>query len=216
MSARGLHWNGLPVPYIAPWSGERTVPGEIVRRRGIGGEGIGYADEFSQTDRRDGVLWVRNSIAPGVGQPQLAGVHALRQRQAMNHMLCQVCGEPTFGRTDERHLYLVRSQDGRPIREGERTTTPPVHEACAVTAVRHCPHLRNGYTAALVGYSPTWGSPALSTTRRLFSRCRANSSNWSPSMTRASDGRSRPEWRCCCWNVRPVDPKDLVTAGAAV
>ncbi|GAA2463024.1 hypothetical protein [Streptomyces lavendulocolor] len=156
MNARDLRWQGLPVPYIAPWSHEHALPGQIVRRRGIGGEGIGYADEYSRVDRRSGVLWVRQAIAPGIGSPQLAGVHSLRQRQAADHMLCQVCGRPTFGRPDERHLYVVRS-DGRPIQEGEKTTAPPVHEACARRAVQHCPHLRKGYTAALVGYSPYWG-----------------------------------------------------------
>ncbi|MFK4184373.1 hypothetical protein ACI2L4_10190 [Streptomyces sparsogenes] len=75
----------------------------------------------------------------------------------MNHLLCQVCGESTFGRRDERHLFLARAAAGQPIEEGEKTTTPPVHDRCAIEAVRDCPELRKGATASLVEYTPSWG-----------------------------------------------------------
>ncbi|MFC4463947.1 hypothetical protein ACFPH6_05115 [Streptomyces xiangluensis] len=85
-------------------------------------------------------------------------MHALRQRQAMGYMLCQVCGESTYGcRRDERHLFLVRAAAGQPIVEGEKTATPPVHESCAVESLRDCPHMRKGATASLVEFAPTWG-----------------------------------------------------------
>lgn len=115
MSLRQFYWNGLHVPFISPWSGETVLPGTIVRGRSIGGEGIGYQDEDSRVDRKAGVLWVRYSAVRGVGQPLLARVHALRQRQAMNRMLCQVCGRSTVGRHDERHLFLVRAATGQPV-----------------------------------------------------------------------------------------------------
>lgn len=76
-------------------------------------------------------------------------------------MLCQVCGTSTFGRPDERHLFLMRSADGRPITEGEQTSTPPVCEPCAVESVGACPHLRKGYTAALVERAQMWGVAGL-------------------------------------------------------
>ncbi|WP_053686962.1 hypothetical protein [Streptomyces sp. IGB124] len=84
-------------------------------------------------------------------------MHALRQRQAISHMLCQVCGESTIGGGEERHLFLLAARDGAPIREGETTASPPIHLACALESVRHCPHLRRGHTAALVDYCPSWG-----------------------------------------------------------
>ncbi|MFD8965096.1 hypothetical protein ACFV0C_08840 [Streptomyces sp. NPDC059568] len=155
---RQFYWKGLHVPFIAPWEGEKSRSSTIVLRRGRGGEGIGYADELSTVDRRKGVLWIRYGAVRGTGSPNLAGVHPLRQRQAMYHMLCQVCGRSTFDRrSDERHLFLVRDVDGRPIGEGERTTTPPVCEPCAGESVRDCPHLRKGHTASLVGYAQSWG-----------------------------------------------------------
>ncbi|MFD3909992.1 hypothetical protein [Streptomyces sp. NPDC058603] len=73
-------------------------------------------------------------------------------------MLCQVCGRSTFGRRhDERHLFLMAAVDGRPIADGERTTSPPVCEPCAIESVRACPRLRKGHAAALVQHTALWG-----------------------------------------------------------
>ncbi|WP_432158034.1 hypothetical protein [Streptomyces sp. bgisy153] len=156
-----FYWRGLHVPFIAPWSEERTLPHPVVERPRSEGAGIGYADEFSRADRRHDVLWVRRPVLRGRGTPDLAAVHPLRQRQAMSHMLCQVCGESTFnedfGRWGERHLIIARAVEGRPLREGERTTTPPVCRPCAVEAAEACPHLRKGHVAALVKRTQPWG-----------------------------------------------------------
>ncbi|WP_050373468.1 hypothetical protein [Streptomyces acidiscabies] len=151
-------WNGLRVPWIAPWSGEQTPPVRLVRQHnGHGEERIGYPDE-NRSDRRDGVLWVRMPATPGTGKPDFAGLHPLRQRQAMTHLLCQVCGTATVGtREDERHLFLVHGTGDNPLREGQTTVAPPLHETCALQSLRDCPHLRRGWTAALVGRIGIWG-----------------------------------------------------------
>src|SRR5690606_31753629 len=58
-SLQQFHWNGLHVPFIAPWSEEKPLPYKVIRRvRPDGAEGIHYADEVSSADRRDGNLWV--------------------------------------------------------------------------------------------------------------------------------------------------------------
>ncbi|WP_409117869.1 hypothetical protein [Streptomyces acidiscabies] len=159
MTPARLVWRGVPVPWVAPWSHEYTLPGRFVRQVNEDAEErLGYADEHP-SDRRDGVLWVRMSVARGRGTPDFAGLHPLRQRQAMTHLLCQVCGTTTIGtRADERHLFvLVARGTNSPVREGERVIVPPVHETCALQAVEQCPHLRRGWTAALVGWAPSWG-----------------------------------------------------------
>lgn len=144
------------VPYIAPWSVESLPPRPLVRHHGREGVRLGYADELPAADRRMEALWVRVPLGRGEGTPNLAGVHPLRQRQCMTFLLCQVCGGPTVGsRRDERHLFVMRAANG--LAEGARTHLPPVHEACAVEAVRDCPHLRKGYCAALVKHTPAWG-----------------------------------------------------------
>ncbi|MFE7777640.1 hypothetical protein ACFU5O_27825 [Streptomyces sp. NPDC057445] len=154
---RQFHWRGMRVPFIARWSREDQRQYPIERRPSLTGDGIGYPDEDPRADRRDGVLWVRMPVVRGIGEPYLASVHALRQRQCMNHMLCQICGESTFTHSGGRHLFLMRGAKGQPIREGEKTAVPPVHEACAAEAVRLCPHLRKGWVAARVEYAPPWG-----------------------------------------------------------
>ncbi|MFF7553552.1 hypothetical protein ACFZA9_11780 [Streptomyces olivaceus] len=153
-----LHWRGILVPFITPWSAEAAPPPPVVVRHGIGGTGLGYADEDPRTDRWNDALWVRMPATRGHGNPNFAGIHALRQRQAMRRELCQVCGLSTVGTCpDERTLYLLGARDGDPIREGETTQAPPVHAACALLAIRECPHLRRGWAAALVQYAPAWG-----------------------------------------------------------
>ncbi|MFF4836982.1 hypothetical protein [Streptomyces sp. NPDC001315] len=148
-----LHWKGIHVPYITPWSAETPHSHPLVRR----GPGIAYLDEIPFIDRCDGVLWQRMPATRGIGRPNFAGVHALRQRQAMRALRCQVCGEPTTGeRTDQRSLFLVHADPGYPIREGEKTVAPPVHQSCAHEAIAACPHLRN-HAAALVTHTPAWG-----------------------------------------------------------
>ncbi|MFJ4343007.1 hypothetical protein [Streptomyces sp. NPDC088915] len=160
MSApRQITWNGWHVPFIAPWSHETPRAGTIVRASR--GAGIAYADELDVVDRRNGTLWVRWSALRGAGRPHLGGVHPLRQRQAMSHMLCQVCAASTYGdafsRWGGRHLFLVRADQGQEIRDGETTATPPICEPCAAESVRACPELGKGYTAALVERPQPWG-----------------------------------------------------------
>lgn len=158
MSPKALHWRGLQVPFIAPWSSEAAPPPPVIVHHGRGGTGLGYADEDEHLDRWSGVLWIRMPATRGVGVPHFAGIHALRQRQAMVRLLCQVCGRTTLGtRRDERTLFLLGARDGAPIREQETTTAPPLHGECARRAIRECPHLRRGWAAALVEYTPAWG-----------------------------------------------------------
>ncbi|MFD3524535.1 hypothetical protein [Streptomyces sp. NPDC058653] len=153
-----LFWNGLRVPYVAPWSGEVPRLGQLVERRGCGGVGLGYADEVEVVDRFETVLWTRVPLGRGRGKSALARVHPLRQRRCMRHQLCQVCGGSVVGsRADERFLFVMGTSDGREIAEGEVTAVPPVHEACARESLVNCPHLREGWAAAFVGYASAWG-----------------------------------------------------------
>jgi len=84
----------------------------------------------------------------------------------MRYMLCQVCGraapgDPDGGDSgDGRPLFVLRNV-GRPIAEGERTTSPPVCVSCARISVRKCPRLREGHVAALVGRTYAWGVAGL-------------------------------------------------------
>ncbi|MEU4896221.1 hypothetical protein AB0B12_26295 [Streptomyces sp. NPDC044780] len=118
--------------------------------------GIGYADEYGIADRRRGVLWIRVPVKHGAGAPLLGRVHALRQRQAMHHMLCQFCGRPTDDRADGRYLFLLHAVSGRTIADGERTTTPPVCDGCALEVLGRTSTLRE-CVAVLVEDAAVWG-----------------------------------------------------------
>ncbi|MER5887769.1 hypothetical protein ABT160_28470 [Streptomyces sp. NPDC001941] len=146
--------DGRRVPYVTCWSAEKVLPGRIVRhpRRA----GIAYPDEV-RTDRDiERALWVRQGLGRGGGEPVMAGVHPLRQRQCMADNACQVCGHPAV--LDQRgYVFLMRSPSGVPVREGERTVAPPVCAGCVPEAVRDCPPLARGFVAAHVGSYEFWG-----------------------------------------------------------
>ncbi|MFF4902248.1 hypothetical protein [Streptomyces sp. NPDC001068] len=151
-----LHWGDLRVPYITAWSAEVVPQPDVVRVTRRGGEGIGYEDEDPVIDRRHEALWVRSGMARGRGAPDFSRINSLRQKRAMRYDLCQLCGFTVLGtRDDERTLCLMGGD--RPIAEGETTTAPPVHPACAKYSIENCPPLRRKHAAALVDVSRLWG-----------------------------------------------------------
>lgn len=147
---------GLPVPYIAAWSGEKTLSPLVERREVDGGPCLAYRDETPYDRDMWGALWVRQAIGRGKGRPNFAEVHALRQRQAMIRLLCQVCGTDILAQSPERQLFVLKDT-GRPVTEGETTTAPPLCLPCARVSVRDCPHLRTGHVAAWVDRPQVWG-----------------------------------------------------------
>ncbi|MFJ2604728.1 hypothetical protein ACIO13_07005 [Streptomyces sp. NPDC087425] len=153
------YWNGVPVPFLTAWSGEDPPPQALTVRHGRQVSGLGFRDEDPAVDRQLNVLWMRMPAVPGVGEPRWDTVHALRQRQTMTRSRCQVCGGGVLdARADQRLLFLFgASADRHPIGDGERTSSPPLHATCAQLAVQHCPFLRRGWVAALVGYTVDWG-----------------------------------------------------------
>ncbi|MGW7007300.1 hypothetical protein ACWGCW_31975 [Streptomyces sp. NPDC054933] len=149
--------NGLTVPYITRWTYERQIVPDLVVRTSRKGRWLTYADGDLYDRDHGGALWVRQAVAPGKGSADFSTVHSLRQRRAVSHLLCQVCGMSTLEEDCERQLYLLHAADGRPIQDGELTSAPPVCTTCALEAVEVCPALRKGHVAAWVGHAPTWG-----------------------------------------------------------
>ncbi|PKV88193.1 hypothetical protein [Streptomyces sp. TLI_146] len=149
--------NGLTVPWITTWSPEKMTIPPVTLRRDARGSHLGYEQETLYDRDTNGVLWVRQGLARGKGDPDFPAVHALRQRRAMLDMLCQVCGGSTLEEHFERQLYIARSLDGLNIQESERTSAPPVCTSCAPEAVVSCPRLKGRYVAAWVTHSIPWG-----------------------------------------------------------
>ncbi|MFE9810727.1 hypothetical protein [Streptomyces sp. NPDC005548] len=135
------------VPYIAAWSGEQPHRRQVVYGpRG----GLAFADETIEDRDQHGVLWNGRAMRRGAGRPAYGDVHPARQRVAMEHLLCQVCGHAAH-RDARGVLWLIEDArgewDGWP--EGLLTTHPPVCLPCAGMAVRMCPHLAGGGTLAV-------------------------------------------------------------------
>jgi hypothetical protein len=136
------------VPYITQWSGEEQTPRpKMVMRRGR----IAFADERPCDRDSRGILWARTPSRPGKGRPQFGLVHPGRQRSAMRHLLCQVCGGPA-DRDADGVLWLLTDEPGPSDRGSEDVVTehPPLCLPCARIAVRACPQLRRDVTAVRV------------------------------------------------------------------
>lgn len=134
------------VPYIARWSTERAPGMRVVSKNG----GIGYADERPYDRDSNGVLWTRIPSLPGKGRPEFGKVHALRQRRAMEALLCQVCGRPA-DRTADGVLWMLGESPDEPEDRGDGldglvTAHPPLCSPCAVKSAHTCPHLRRRCT----------------------------------------------------------------------
>lgn len=164
----------LPVPFIAAWSGEQTIK----RRITWGPDGIAYADEEPGDRDQHGVLWNGRAQAHGAGRPRYGEVHPARQRDAMEHLLCQVCGAPA---DQDEHGTLWLLEDSRADWSGwpedALTTHPPVCAPCARQAAGLCPHLRGNYAVVRVRESDpcavvgmAWAPTALGAPLKLGKR----------------------------------------------
>ncbi|WP_314175706.1 hypothetical protein [Streptomyces winkii] len=120
----------------------------MVLRRGR----IAFADERPYDRDSQGILWSRTPSQPGKGKPQFGQVHALRQRNAMERLLCQVCGGMADRNPDGILWLLPEELDRSPEADHEEviTTHPPLCLPCAHTSTKACPHLRREFTAVRV------------------------------------------------------------------
>ncbi|WP_157984777.1 hypothetical protein [Lentzea terrae] len=132
----------LIAPYITAWSAEQDLPCVLVEWPD---RGIGYANELLSDRDRHGVLWQQTALRHRVGWPEFTRVRPLRQRRAMELLLCQVCGGPA-DRNDDGVLWLQRDHrdDWPQWPEGMASMEPPVCLTCVPVAMQMCPVLRRG------------------------------------------------------------------------
>jgi len=108
-----------------------------------------YTDERPGDRDAQGVLWARQVMKHGQGQPVFGKIQVARQRHACIALLCQVCGgEPD--ENDDGILWLLPFSSGpqSPLhaRVDEVTTCyPPICRTCCAMALRMCPPLRAGH-----------------------------------------------------------------------
>lgn len=138
------------VPFIASWSSEtEAAQPAVTMRRGR----LAYVNERPYDRDSNGILWRRVPSTPGKGKPEYGKVHFLRQRQAMDGLLCQVCGQPARqDATSDGLLWLLGEDPDDPSTWPTEVVTghPPVCLSCAWLSVQACPHLRRQYAAVRV------------------------------------------------------------------
>lgn len=135
-----LTYKGFQVPWVTRWTEEEpsSAPAQVTLDE-HGEPVVGYRDGVEFRDEH-GVLWLREGIRRG-GEPQFAQVSAYRQRAAMLHRRCQVCGR----RIAERLIrWLMDPVQLTHLRDGTALTfSPPTCSSCVDIALNACPHLRS-------------------------------------------------------------------------
>lgn len=142
--------NGLPVPWVARWSGEKPAPSaEFVRETLQSPDGslsfrIRYADEKPADRDQFGILWYR-APAQSLGHPEFSQVHPHRQRDAMDLPRCQVCAKPLRA---AGAVWMLAPSEIDAKGTGEAMTgQPPLCPPCVELSSTYCPHLRSGARA---------------------------------------------------------------------
>jgi hypothetical protein len=135
-----IQHEGHPVPWVTRWTGEAHFERLNLSLDRSNRLTVGYADGNEDRDRH-GVLWQREKIKRS-GVPQWAEVSTYRQRAAMRHRKCQVCGnkipEQVIRWLIPKKL-LETTPDGRTV-----TMSAPTCAGCIPVALDLCPHLKAG------------------------------------------------------------------------
>lgn len=120
-----LFYGGVPVPYVASWSGEESF----------------FLGRCPHSSPLSGLDAIRQLQARGVGKPQFGKPHMDRQREAIARDLCDLCGKPLKNKTK------VSLSQARPV--GHAATygdilqvEPLLHRHCAAISAQHCPSLK--------------------------------------------------------------------------
>ncbi|MFJ4800137.1 hypothetical protein [Streptomyces murinus] len=139
----------LPVPAVVMWS-DQTIHTPPLR---LGPSGV-YHHGVENRDA-DGLLWPQ-VLGPETGEPLYAVMDPIKQRRAMDELLCQVGMGPAH-RTEHGVLWVLPRPAGTaedPAWDwegGVRTTEPPVCLAHALVSVRKCSALiEKGFEAFYV------------------------------------------------------------------
>ncbi|MEU5839387.1 DUF5999 family protein [Streptomyces diacarni] len=140
-------------PWIATWESER---GSTALLESVPGKGLRWFNEGPDDRDTRGGLWARKSQRIGQGKPEYAGVHPLRQRLAMELLLCQVCSSPSSVSHRKGVLWMEPVTPGKTL--VPYTTHPPVCLPCAIVSRDRCKRiLRTGAHALRVANPRPWG-----------------------------------------------------------
>ncbi|AXG78268.1 hypothetical protein [Streptomyces paludis] len=150
----------LLTPYVALLSTEvATLQSELEIEDSPNGYRLAYKSTRPGDRDKHGNLWARMEETPGPSKVLYHSMHPRRQRECMEHMLCQVCREPA-DRNRQGWLFIDWQRVESPPTWPERSLTsmPPVCAEHARVSARQCPHLRHGpYVVLRARKAPLYG-----------------------------------------------------------
>lgn len=121
MSVSIQRFGATAVPWTVSWSDEEDFY-------------LGRCPDF-------GKLAIRQKSSPGKGKPLFGKPHMDRQRQAMAHCLCDLCGRP-LKLVTKVSLSHARQQPHGAEGWAVLQVEPLLHRACALESMRFCPSLK--------------------------------------------------------------------------
>lgn len=147
-----MQWKGRPVPWVARWSNEGNQTPIRIGRRTDGRIEASYEDGVEIRDD-NGILWHREGLTRS-GTPEFGEVSVYRQRAAMRHRLCQVCGTKIEGRVIRWLLHpdQIVQRDGKTL-----TSSPPTCDSCVNLSIVECPAMKRERMIARVLEYQLWG-----------------------------------------------------------
>lgn len=117
-----LTFGKTPVPFTVSWTGEERF--RVGPCAHVGGR-----------------LAICQAVAPGSGKPKFGAPHSQRQREAIAHDLCDLCGRSLRNRTKVSLSHAAPRMNA--AKAGDILQVEPLlHRECAARCVEHCPSLR--------------------------------------------------------------------------
>ncbi|WP_026986534.1 hypothetical protein [Fodinicurvata fenggangensis] len=118
-----LHYGGVPVPWTVAWTAEEDF----------------FLDACPYAGGR---LAICQKVERGEGKPRFGSPHVVRQRAAIAHGRCDLCGRllktATKVSLSQARPYLHAFKPGDILQ-----VEPLLHKRCAAICMEHCPSLRS-------------------------------------------------------------------------
>lgn len=156
------HHEGKVVPWTTKWSGEVPSKEETMVEVWWNDEDWGFEarwveDPFNENRQRtNAVLWMREGINR-TGEPLFNQINGQRQRAAMLHTRCRMCGESAWS-DQKTTTFIVGPNEILWTGESHLTQAPPVCESCIDLVLDAHPYLREqGYEMYTVLEYWPWG-----------------------------------------------------------
>lgn len=132
----------LPIPWVTRREGEFNSASFSPRWSIV--TSPPWSGEWAITDlpgceRDDQGIWWSPAVGDRNGRPEFSQVHDLRQRSAMDHLRCQVCGLRV---KDDPLPWIVEDSGIDERNDLIVTANPPLHTDCAAAALTYCPAMR--------------------------------------------------------------------------